>query len=324
MNEFLDPLRRRGHNGDMCVSILLSVAAFAQAAAGYPRAFLKNNEIWIQRSRAASPVQVTHDGKAKSSPAVSPDGAKILYINYCVEGEGCTPNAVILDWNGVPLKRIERLRHFRSDRDCMSVTSHEWLSDDRIGIECHINPSLGKYLAIEIESGETVHSYTGFWFTWSPDRKTLAHVGFMVHFAPAFAHNYRLEFDDTTAYPPDGNETAQPDPRDARLYRDIHKFICGKPCLAWSPDSRYVALIDRIYDWHADAFGSYRGSESNPRYFLVVVSRDGRAMRHALSAVPRSPVLEWLASERLRLTSDGASETFAIHGEEMELVPNPH
>lgn len=135
---------------------------------------------------------------------------------------------------------------------------------------------------MDVSSGGILRDLLGYDFTRSPDGKTVAHVGWIRHFAPPYDQSNYLQLDDTTVYPlpkgrapkKQGGDEEQPYvvANEGPHYYGIHEFLPG---LAWSPDSRRVALIDCIYDWTASGDAATPGAESNRRCAVAVVARDG-------------------------------------------------
>ena len=107
----------------------------------------------------------------------------------------CPTEVVLLSANGTRLKAIPALNGGNA------VTRIDWLGNDRIGIDTHINPSLGQYRVVDVTTGEELASYSGYGFRPSPDSKHIAHAGWVPHFSPPFAKNDYLMIDDGIVYP---------------------------------------------------------------------------------------------------------------------------
>jgi hypothetical protein len=189
-----------------------------------------------------------------------------------------------------------------------AVTGIEWLGNDRIGIDTHLNPSAGQYRIVDVATGKEIASYFGYLFSSSPDSRHIAHVGGQVHFAPAFATSDYLMTDDAVVYPRiDGEPNLRPpDSSDPLLYRDIHAFATK---FVWSPDGTRIAFIEKLFDWRADSEGSYRGKEENARWALVVVPAAGGApVRIQLETTGEEAVnVRWTDSGRVKLEGGGVT-----------------
>ena len=101
------------------------------------------------------------------------------------------------------------------DAPCLSILSMAWAGNDRIAIECHINPSLSEYVETEIATGRQRRDLLGIYFTPAPDGSHVAHCGWIIHFAPPYAQSDYLQIDDLTIYPlpPGGPNTLPLEPR---------------------------------------------------------------------------------------------------------------
>jgi len=207
---------------------------------------------------------------------------------------------------------------------CASILSIQWTQPNGIAAECHVNPSLSEYIETDFSTGETIRDLLGYDFARSPDGKKIAHVGWIVHFAPPYAQSKYLQVENTTIYPlPKGTQSVQqkllegpPDVVDKRglTYIGIHEFAPG---LAWSPDSQRIALLDCTYDWTANQEGSLAaadGRESNRQCSLAAVSLDGKLARLEL---PGSSVRE-LHQARLSWTNP-SRVTLSVNGQSLEL-----
>lgn len=77
----------------------------------------------------------------------------------------------------------------------------QWIDDAHIGVECEYNPSGGSYEVVDAVSGKVEKEFTGLYFSWSPDHQTLAHIGWIIHFASRASQNYCVLFNDKTEHP---------------------------------------------------------------------------------------------------------------------------
>jgi hypothetical protein len=242
---------------------------------------IRNHEVWVIRGGQAR--QLTRDGKAKEQVELSPSGTQIAYYEACPQGEGCVPAIVILDLDGARQKAFPVMAEaIGAPEPCASILRIWWPAEATIAAECHRNPSLSEYVETDLRTGKTIKDLLGYGFTPSPDGKYVAHVGPNPHFAPPPAHSNYLQIDKLTVYPlPKGARPGEQRPEVARQGRTrwtgIHNFVSD---FFWSPDSERVAFVDGLSDWDETA-GAGDGF-TDVRYFVVVVSRSGRAELFAL------------------------------------------
>jgi hypothetical protein len=135
----------------------------------------------------------------------------------------------------------------------------------------------------------------------SPDHKTQARIEVARAIGTPEGSNSCLYLDSRAVYPTAHPKDCNPGPRD--IYDGVHAFLTPPE---WSPDSRKVAIVVRIFDWeYTDPFGKYfDGSLTNDRYFLVIASLDQPSAGYSLkSTVSNPPSLKWV--DNTRLTLDG-------------------
>jgi SAM-dependent methyltransferase len=192
--------------------------------------------------------------------------------------------------------------------DCASVLRQTRVAPNTIAVECHVNPSLNRYVELAASTGKITRELLGYGFTRSPDGARIAYAGRIPHFAPPYAKSNYLEVDQAVIYPRP-KEIAQRGP----AYTGIHEFSGG---LHWSPDSRRIALIDCTYDWtpnYPAALSAGEGKESNRRCFVVAVSTRGEAaILHRFNELPHGARLEWSDSRRLVLDSGGVKTALRV------------
>ena len=93
---------------------------------------------------------------------------------------------------------------------------------------------------------------------WAPDHQALATTKVSEAFATPEGGNYQLLLNGQLVYP------KKPKHSWFHAYEDQHTFLSK---LAWSPDSRRLALVEKVYDWeYTDPYN---------RYFDGTVSRMG-------------------------------------------------
>jgi len=286
--------------------------------AGTSEVEIRYSEVWLigeGRDRA-----ITHDGKEKHSAAISPSATRIAYVEGCDPGEDCMPSIVVVDLQG------RRVRSYQPNERCGSIQFVGWSGAELIAAECHVNPSLSRYIETDISSGATTRELLGYDFTPSPDGRMVAHVGWMIHFAPPYAQSNYLQIEHTTIYPlPLGvgpveqiGLTRPPSvvSTDGVAYRGIHEFLHG---LHWSPDSQRIALIDCTYDWTPNspsALSRAAGIESGRSCQVAVVSTDGQVtllpLSDLLPAKAGKAHLSWTGVRQLLLDVNGLTRTISV------------
>jgi hypothetical protein len=196
------------------------------AWAGTLQVAICDSEVWLTGNGGAR--QLTYDGIAKEIAALSPSFERIAYIEQCASWADCKRSIVVLDMEG------RRVQSFRSEGLLGGVLSFAWTSESTIATECHINPSLGQYIETDIATGRNTRDLLGYDFTRSPDGKLVAHVGWIVHFAPPYAQSNYLQVERLTIYPlPEGmrpvEQVGLTEPstvvrKEGQTYRGIHDF----------------------------------------------------------------------------------------------------
>lgn len=289
------------------------------------RVEMRDFEVWLIRD--GHEVQLTHDGKSKSQAELSVAQDRIAYYEECNQAAPCTPAVVILDLEGHRVTSFQPKHQAVPPLEpCASILSIAWVADNAIAAVCHINPSLSEYLETDLSTGQTTRDLLGFDFTIAPDRKGVAHVGRIVHFAPPYAQSNYLQLDHLTIYPlPKGAAPVEQKGLDEPpavvivrnlTYSGIHEFMPG---IAWSPDSQRIALVDCTYDWtanHAGALSAADGKESNRRCSLAVVTTKGAVNLFSLTDVPNQEMaagsVTWLSPRKVSFTAEKMNKTFTL------------
>jgi hypothetical protein len=244
----------------------------------------------------------------------SPSGRLSAGYTECYSPNPCIPQVVIADREGRELRRFEV-----PDRDapCMSILRLEWAGENVIAAECHQNPSLSSYLEIDIRSGKVLRSYSGYGFVRSPDYTKVAHVGWIIHFAPPWVKSEYLQVGNTILYPlPPGMKPVEQKPlemapgvveRRGLVYTGVHEF---RSDFAWSPDSRNIGFIDCLVDYRLrddsqEAFNE-GGTEENLRCFAVAVGPDGAFRRTGVpSGSYQDFQVKWTGARTFQATRAG-------------------
>jgi hypothetical protein len=166
------------------------------AAADYPKAFLKDpcarehpcdQQVWLQLDADHPALQATHDpeGAYHAEPAVAPDGTTIVYgVRVPTDQQHLSPlHLVFIDWSGREFRRFEGIPMSELLETC-GYGQIEWIDGARLGVKCEINPSRFQvYVILDAISGKVLQEYSGLYFSWAPDRRTLAYVGKLARFA---------------------------------------------------------------------------------------------------------------------------------------------
>jgi hypothetical protein len=192
--------------------------------------FEQNGELWLKLANGEH--QVTEDGTKKGVWALSEDDKKVAYTVSPEEEFTRTNTVVIADTFGHRLHRYT-LSKVGSRERFAKATKIEWIDDHRVGVEYMVTAQCNQYIVIDTNTGDMLSNYFGFLFSWSPDGKQLAYVGWDVD-APVREqqHSYFLKIDDKVAYPTDQLNPALGN----------HLFLTP---LVWSNDSKAVAFVDK-------------------------------------------------------------------------------
>jgi len=270
--------------------MVLLIAAFAlscrDALALMDEAFIKEGEVWIKISGAPNPVQLTKDGIKKSSAAISPNKQMVMYCVNSDEHKNVNTEVCLENEQG---KMVLKFRPLAHNGYCNSIISIDWIDDRRIGIECHCNPSMSQYLDVDSSTGKTTNEYFGYRFSWSPDHKTLAHVGQMMHFAD-WPHSEYIQFNNRNIYPKSG-----------AVYGNdkipVHTFVSN---LVWSPDGHKVAVIDDL-----------SGSEEGKKLVVILNGRVTPRFVMPLSGTGEF-TLSWKDNYQVVASCESGSTTFDL------------
>ena len=138
----------------------------------------------------------------------------------------------------------------------------------------------------------------------SPDGQILATTEVPQTFVTPEGGNYKLLLNSVLAYPPKPKRSL------FSAYQNWHTFLSP---LAWSPDSRYVAFAEKIYNWeYLDPYGrNFDGIASKKRVVLAIVSRDGRAKGYRLGGEWENMQLSWIGPGQIAF--DGKTYDLATH-----------
>ncbi|MDR3613030.1 MAG: hypothetical protein P4L53_05640 [Candidatus Obscuribacterales bacterium] len=209
----------------LCFECLPSFAANTQSVV-----FEQNGELWLKLANGEH--QVTEDGTKKGVWALSEDDKKVAYTVSPEEEFTRTNTVIIADTFGHRLHRYT-LKKVGARERFAKATKIEWIDDRRVGVEYMVTAQCNQYIIIDTSSGEMLGNHLGFLFSWSPDTKQIAYVGWDEN-APVREqqHSYFLKIGDKVVYPAD-----QPNPALGN-----HLFLTP---LVWSNDSKAVSFVDK-------------------------------------------------------------------------------
>jgi hypothetical protein len=282
-------------------------------ASGPPRVELRADEVWLMPGTGSSVIQLTRDGRHKSDVQISPNTTRVAYIDQCYQGDKeCRLGIVVMDLTG------RRLRFLPpgipgENAQCGNLGRLEWIDDHHIGAQCHINPSLEQCLEIDTEAAaHTTRTFLGLRFTPSPDRKKVAHLGWIPHFSPPYAQSHYIQINGKTVYPPEGRETPQ-------QKRDLNAGVHGIGEFQWSPDSSRLALVDQVCDWKVTGPDQYDGDFVDCRYFVVVAGENTATLTVAIPKLTDSARINWDGNDGVALTTKESRTAFRLRAD--ALVP---
>ena len=130
--------------------------------------------------------------------------------------------------------------------------------------------------------------------SWSPDHKVVATTKVPQAFATPEGANYSLLLNGKLIYP-------------VKLKHSWfsadelwHTFLSE---LAWSPDSRAVALVEKVYNWqYSDPYNrDFDGTLSNAHLYLAIVPLEGQATGYELDHMSQHIQLSWPQTQRIIL-----------------------
>jgi hypothetical protein len=266
--------------------------------------------------RLAMAALVVAAGCAAEDRVPSPAGKLFAHYTLCSGQNPCIPEIVITNRDRAEVRRFE----VRNDEElCASILEVQWAGENIIGVECHGNPSMSYYLEVDIASGKVLRKYLGGSFVRSPDYEKVAHVGWIIHFAPPWVKSEYVQVGNTIVYPlPPGMKpldqkplTMAPEVVRTRglVYAGVHNL---HSTFVWSADSRKIGLVDCLVDYRLrddspEAFEE-GGKEENLRCFAVVVGLDGTFRRKRIPPGSYQEFgLRWTDARTLVVTRAGRS-----------------
>ncbi len=161
------------------------------------------------------------------------------------------------------------------------ITDLYWIDNNRLAIQLHMNPSM-EYLSLTDIRGQELRSYLGYDFSWSHNKKAVAHVGHMIHFTE-WPHSEYIQVNNHTIYPRSG-------PAYGKEAKTVHSFI---PYFSWSPDDSKLALIDEV---EGQGAGKY----------LVIIPINSHKPARQIKIMPKqSAAVDTLYPNGVKLTWQG-------------------
>ena len=232
--------------------------------------FEQNGELWLKLANGEH--QVTEDGTKKGVWALTEDDKKVAYTVRPEEEFTRTSIIVVADSFGQRLHRYT-LRKVGSHERFAKANKIEWIDNHRLGVEFMVTAQCNQYVIIDTSNGDLLGNYLGFLFTWSPDTKQIAYVGWEEN-APVHEqqHSYFLKIDDKIAYPADQVNAATGD----------HTFLTP---LVWSNDSKAVAFVDK----------------NKHSYFLVAATNKSVIVNQKVPFYGDVPDLSWMGKRAIRV-----------------------
>lgn len=269
-----------------------------------------------QMIRLAVAVLIVAAGCIGEDRVASPTGELFAHYTLCSVQNPCIPEVVITKADGAEVRRFQ----VRTDEGpCASILDIHWAGEKAIGAVCHGNPSLSYYYEVDVTSGKVLQEYRGYRFVRSPDYSKVAHVGWIIHYAPPWVKSEYLQVGNTILYPlPSGMKPVEQKPLEMApevviqkglVYAGVHEF---RSKFVWSPDSRKIGLVDCLVDYRLrddspEAFAE-GGEQENWRCFAVAVGLDGSSRKASIRLAPNEEVvLRWTDRRTLMGSYTGGS-----------------
>lgn len=227
------------------------IVSIAEAVTQGKAVFIKGTEIWIVNEDGSNLKQLTNDGIDKRSPVWSPDGSNIVYY---LEFKYSNPVATIktIDNAGKEIRKFNVAAKGEEPVSIRYIIGLDWIDNARLGIEGSIDPCMDEYRIIDVNSGQTIKSYYGAKFSWSPDKKKNAMRGWYPQDAPPEVKSDYLKIEESRIYP------SKEDREQERLQKIIHEF---QSWIFWSAAGERLAFVEEIE----------KGTERN-KYLTTVFS----------------------------------------------------
>ncbi len=246
-----------------------------------------------------------------SSPVLSPDRSQAAYDLSCAV-DGKSPVIRLVITNPTSRKRsqfsVQPPKQF--GEACLAEGQLSWLDNSRLRLLCNYSSALNDYLIVNTKTENVEDDYPGFYFQPSPGGKLLARIGILQRYGSPLGQKYCLLFNRATIYPPDctfegeGPATHPFAPKHKHFsndaYSGIHTFLSP---LAWSPDSRHAALVEKVFNWdYSSPYNrDFNGYANHVRYYLAIISADRPPVGYSITAPVNPLQLQWQTPSQLTL-----------------------
>ena len=219
-------------------TVLLAVRRMAVAAMGTAALFLCAHAVgqtivWShERKLSVSPSGKSDEAKAKAV-AWSPDH-KLYAVDSPGRQVGKGQERERLEVFNEQGKEIAVAHVWLVEPDgtyragIRGCESWGWVDSTRLFCEGTINPQYGVYLVFDARSGRELLELIGTGFVWSPDHSRIADVGDARDLGAVSDNSNSIEIEGEPRFPSEKDT-------------DLHWF---RSELVWSPDSRYIAVVD--------------------------------------------------------------------------------
>jgi hypothetical protein len=181
--------------------------------------FEKDGILYLYHEKSGKITSLLDDGVPKYNPVISPDRKKLAFVYGELE-----PNYNEMTLGVLDLKNKSVQPLVIKSKNSNMVMYVEWIGNDKVGVEGHVNPSTSEYFVFDVISGQYIKQYLGSLFTVMPNEMILyrAHIP---HGGETKVKD-ELVLEDTIIYTSDEKETS-----------------LGYPQL--SPKHKKIAFIER-------------------------------------------------------------------------------
>ncbi len=173
--------------GIFMISVLIMLALPSEALAVQEKTYtvsIKNDQVFLNGKQLSKSVS------KKSCPVLSPDKKKIAF--KCTGKEGIVQIGTVD--TGTKTEKLIKI-----DRQFDQIMNIQWLSNRRIGIEVHINPSLDSFQIYDAVSGKNIKGYYGYGFLFNKTKSNVIYMSAPPHFSSQLGE-YAVMLDDAVLY----------------------------------------------------------------------------------------------------------------------------
>jgi hypothetical protein len=289
----------------MFISLLAAVFLLWQFPnSDHFKIWIENNELWIQTT--GRPRQITHHGRAKGEPAISPDHRRIVYLADQPKTDENLSGAAIIetDIQGKTLRTLTPEGYVPGPYDRL-----EWIDNVRVGaMTCgHANCW---YWVLNADTGKTLKIMQGgFDFVWSHNAQWVARrfvAELEISIGQPLEEDDSLVIDDTQYYPLPGSADALDSGAGPRSL-PAHTHVFGS--FVWSPNDNWVSFTDTV------------SPQGDP--YLVLVSTKGKVLHETVSTdVGYDTKVNWVDDNTLEIVIGNKTFKFAVRGDQLvEITP---